>query len=135
MPDELQSSLIQHADQLDDYKVAKDRVVSILEARAVLHPDAMDTDLIDREDQADYDDDEEIDAVSKDTVCHRCGGKGHFASKCGTPKEFEYQSKPKGKGKGKGKANEGSPSYDGQKPRETVICSYCQRTGHTPRTC
>ena len=45
-----------------------------------------------------------VDAVTAETQCYRCGGKGHMASKCATP-----VNKGKGKGldKGKGKGKSG----------------------------
>ena len=42
----------------------------------------------------------EVDLVMLGSVCHRCGGKGHFARECGTPPE-------KGKGKGERGAKSG----------------------------
>ena len=53
MPVDIQNSLIRQADKLEHSKMTKERVVSIMEAKNALHPDA--------------------------TVCNRCGGKGHFA--------------------------------------------------------
>ena len=56
---------------------------------------------------------EEVAAVSMNTKCHRCGGYGHLARHCGTPKGGE-----KGGGKGDwgkaGKADFGKGGWKGQ---------------------
>ena len=49
-------------------------------------------------DEAEEDYDHEVDAVGYNTVCLRCGGKGHLARNCATVPP------PKGKGKNDGKA-------------------------------
>ena len=103
MPGDLQNSLIQQADKLENFKMTKERVVSIMEAKNALHPDAMDTDNVNCESyNTDEDDAEEDDlgAVHRDSLCNRCGGKSHCARNCGTPD-------PRGKGKGKGKVGKG----------------------------
>ena len=46
MPGDLQNSLIQQADKLENFKMTKERVVSIMEAKNALHPDAMDMDNV-----------------------------------------------------------------------------------------
>ena len=49
MPGDLQNSLIQQADKLENFKMTKEKVVSIMEAKNALHPDAMDTDNVNYE--------------------------------------------------------------------------------------
>ena len=63
MPADLQSSLIQQADKLENFKMTQERVVIIMEARNTLHPHAMDTDNVNCEsyDNTDQDDGEEDD--------------------------------------------------------------------------
>ena len=82
-----------------------------MEAKNALHPDAMDTDNVnyERYDNNDQDDGEEEDfgAVHRNSLCNRCGGKGHFHRNCGTPD-------PRGKGKGNGKDGKGGPLRTGQ---------------------
>ena len=101
MPGDLENSFIQQADKPENFKMTKERVVSIMEAKNALHPDAMDTDNVNCKSYDDIVQDdgekEDLDAVHRDSLCNRCGGKGHFARNCGTPD-------PRGKGKGKGKS-------------------------------
>ena len=104
MPEDLQNSFIQQADNLENFKMAKEKVLSIMEAKNALHPDAMDTDNVNYEsyDNTDEDDgdEEDLGAVHRDSLCNRCGGKVHFARNCGTPD-------PRGNGKVKGKVKDG----------------------------
>ena len=85
----------------------------------------MDTDHVNYEscDNTDPDDGEEEDLgdVHRDSLCNRCGGKGHFARNCGTPD-------PRGKGQGKGK--DGKGEFQGP-----IICQYCNQIGHTAKEC
>ena len=135
MPGDLQNSLIQQADKLENFKMAKEKVVSIMEAKNALHPDAMDIDNVNYEsyDNTDQDDGEEEDLgdVHIDSMCNRCGGKGHFARNCGTPD-------PGGKGKGKGKGKDGKGFSQQQakgSSRDPIICQYCNKKGHTAKEC
>ena len=135
MPEDLQNSLTQQADKLEDFKVTKERVVSIMEAKNALNPDAMDTDNVTYEGgndgDDDFDEDGDIGAVHKDSVCNRCGGKGHFARYCATP-----DPRGKGKGKGKGKDGKGGSQQPGKGGfRDPVICQYCNKKGHTAKDC
>ena len=95
----------------------------------------MDTDNVNCEsyDNTDQDDGEEEDlgAVHRDSLCNRCGGKGHFARNCGTPD-------PRGKGKGKGKGKDGKGGSQQQakgSSRDPIICQYCNKKGHTAKEC
>ena len=60
-----------------------------MEAKNALHPDAMDTDNVNYErynsNDQDDGDEEDFGAVHRDSLCNRCGGKGHFHSNYGTP--------------------------------------------------
>ena len=43
MPEELQDSILQHADKIKEYKLVKEKAVNLVDARARLRdPDAMD---------------------------------------------------------------------------------------------
>ena len=95
-PDELQDTILQHADRLKEYKLVKEKMVGLLDARARLKdPNAMDIGYAGEDDWG-WDDTESSDfdvaAVGKGDHCYRCGGMGHIANECPTPK---------GKGKGK----------------------------------
>ena len=102
LPGDLQDALIQQADKYEEYKSAKEKIVSIVEAKlAMRSPDEMDVDTIGSgEPHAEW---ESLDAVGKGGIyCYRCGGQGHIAAKCATPDP--------GKGKGKGKTGFGIQS-------------------------
>ena len=101
---------------------------------------------------------EQIGAVSGDTVCHRCGGKGHFATNCGTPKGDDkgqgkgwkgndkgkgkgWQNNFKGKGKGwqdnegKGKGWNGNDKGKGKGKPINGSCYNCGGFGHMSKDC
>ena len=134
MPGDLQNSVIQQADKLENFKMTKERVVSIMEAKNPLHPDAMDTDNVncyESYDNTDQDDGEEEDlgAVHRDSLCNRCGGKGHFARNCGT-------SDPRGRARARARAKARTARVAlSNRPRAVpvtpIICWYCNKRGHT----
>ena len=82
MPGDLQNSFIQQADKLENFKMTKERVVSIMEAKNAVHPDAMDTDNVNCEsyDNTDQDDAEEDDlgAVHRGFVVQPLWRQGPF---------------------------------------------------------
>ena len=99
-PDDLQDTILQHADRLKEYKLVKDKMVGLLDARTRLKDaNAMDIGFAGEDDWW-WDDAESSDvdvaAIGKGDHCYRCGGVGHTANECPTPK-----------GKGKGKRRQG----------------------------
>ena len=94
-PGELQGTVLEHADRLREYRQMKEKMVMLLDARGQLEdPNAMDIGYSGEEDWTwdtelrDFD----VGAVGRSDHCYRCGGMGHIANECPTPK---------GKGKGK----------------------------------
>ena len=145
LPNDLQDALIQQADRYEDYRVAKEKIISIVEAKlAMRSPDEMDVDTIG---SGQYHTEwESLDAVGKGGIyCYRCGGQGHIAAKCATPDPGKSKGKgglgpqanpSKGKGKGKGGlVSQANPSKGKGKGDWKGFCSYCGKRGHTPRDC
>ena len=145
LPNDLQDALIQQADRYEDYRVAKEKIISIVEAKlAMRSPDEMDVDTIG---SGQYHTEwESLDAVGKVGIyCYRCGGQGHIAAKCGTPDPGKSKGKgglgpqanpSKGKGKGKGGlVSQANPLKGKGKGDWKGFCSYCGKRGHTPRDC
>ena len=82
----------------------------------------------------------EVDFISKDgkgkgkggranVVCHRCGGKGHFARDCATAPDA------KGKGGKSGKKDVKSSEQGKGAAAAKGTCYHCGRTGHWAREC
>ena len=116
VPGDIQTSLIQHSDKLENSKITEERVVSIMEAKNEVHPDGH------------GDGGEEVDfgAVHRSSLCNRCGGKGHYARNCGTPDL---------RGKGKGKGKDGKDGSQEQAKGSSWDFIYCKKKGHTAMEC
>lgn len=96
LPTSRQECIMEHLDRLTTYNEVHDKVVSVVQAcPRYSASDAMDCSGLDYYEgyTEDYTEEADIDAISRDH-CARCGGFGHYARDCTTPK---------GKGKEKGK--------------------------------
>ena len=148
-PDELQGTVLEHADRLREYKQVKEKMIMLLDARGRLKdPNAMEVGYTGHagEEEWTWDEDEsgecDVAAVGKGGHCYRCGGMGHIANDCPAPKgkgkgreDRTFGGKSgKGPDKGKGKGV-GGKGPDKGKGKGSVVCSYCGKRGHDPSRC
>ena len=98
-PDELPGTFFEHADRLQNCAQVKEKKVMMLDARCRLHdPNAMDVGYAGEDSHCWLEsgmENQDTGAVGRGDHCCRCGGLGHIANDCSTPK---------GKGKTKGVA-------------------------------
>ena len=102
LPVTIQSRVYEHLDWLTTYEKVREKVTSLVQVGK--GPGDVDCGNLNVDEEEQWPDDrnwwpeeEETDvgAVTPETQCFRCGGRGHITTTCGTAKE-------KGKGKCKG---------------------------------
>ena len=113
-PKDAEIYLTMHQTEIPTYPLAKARLLNWIQAREGVGALPMDIGRLGVEGAGV--DEEQIGAITWETICKRCGGRGHFARECPTPQHLV----PGAKGKGKG----------GKSP-----CPHCGRTGHDPKVC
>ena len=141
IPRDLQDMVFQlgHGGADLKYIEVRDKVMSVANHRSLMvTPTPMDIGRVSVEteewQEEWWEDDVEVDAVGKG--CHRCGGWGHFARDCPTPK-----GKGKGKGVGKGGKGEyatnkgGGKKGSGKGSGYQGSCWNCGKVGHKAAEC
>ena len=126
--DELQGTVLEHADRLREYRQIKEKMAMLFDARGQLKdPNAMDIGYSGEEDWTletelgDFD----VGAVGRSDHCYHCGGMEHIANECPTPKgkvkgkedRSFYAKGTKGHEKGKGKSAGGKGHDKGKGQR------------------
>ena len=119
IPSELQDHVFQWAQGELNFKEIKDKILTLAMNRASLAaPMPMEVDKVwaeewpsqtyqDREQHEVEDNQDQVEVDYVGEACRRCGGLGHYARECPTPKgKGKGDVKGKGKGKGKGKWDE-----------------------------
>ena len=98
---DIRDMIYQNVDTTKNYDAMREKVVSWVSNRVASGVQSVPMDIGEvgwqEEDQWN------VDAVTAETQCYRCGGRGHMASKCATPaSKGKGKGQDKGKGKGKG---------------------------------
>lgn len=158
VPDDLQEMLLQQAEHFTEYRLAREKVMTLVDTRMKLKdPNAMDVGNVsgnywghavdpgygaeDSEwngfgEDSGYEEYSCVDSVGKGAAqCYRCMGFGHMAAQCATPKGMSKGGgKDSGKGSVKGKGK-GKDSKGIGKGKTRVPCPVCGKLGHGPDNC
>ena len=107
-PGDVQDLVFQWADDKTKYSDIKDKIVALAQNKSAMsRPTPMEVDQVRDESGEDEEDYEvEIDYVGES--CRKCGGIGHYARECPTPKGKGKGGKGDGKGWGKGNGKGGT---------------------------
>ena len=150
LPSDLQDFVFQVADDKLDFESVRDRVMSLAVNRAAAgRPTPMEVDRVWAEEWPEEgaeghqcwpcEDEEQLEVNYIGEACLRCGGLGHYARECPTPKG-------KGKGGGGGKGGKGKGKFNGKgggkgmkgKGKGAAFggeCWHCGEKGHRATDC
>jgi hypothetical protein len=145
LPDDIQRTIIQHMDRMENYRQVKDKLIGLVQSSATLKDDdAMDVDNLADERWDEYECETNALGKGSGSGCFRCGGLGHQACQCATSKGKGKEKKGEAKGafkgyaeKGKGKADF-STKGDGKGYIEKASpewCAHSGKRGHQPDNC
>ena len=141
-PDDLQDTILQHADRLKEYKLLRDKMVGLLDARARLKdPNAMDIGFAGEDDWW-WDDAESSDvdvaALEKETIATDAVEWATQPTSARLPRARAREKEDKGfnsKGsKGKGKCYSGK-GFEKGKGKGMTVCGHCGKRGHDTSRC
>ena len=135
LPADLQNKVFEHMDRLTTYREVKEKVVSLVQSIPKYASDEMDCSWVGVPVPGDdvdlQSEDNEVNALGKGgSLCYRCGGQGHLAWQCATPKGAGKGKADGGKQGGKGFSAKSSSHGKSQK-----ICENCGKTGHVKDEC